>query len=85
MKFIDTNIKYPSFILETRAILDTNKIQRLTERVADVVRNMKDMGKISEFKCSASLAHHGILRSLDLIDLYDVDLSTVPAQPPWPL
>ena len=34
----------------------------------------------SMLKCGASLAHHGLLGSVDMLQLYNVDLSPVPAQ-----
>jgi len=62
--------------LEARAILDTDKIDRLTGRFKEVTR-VKD---ITELTCGASLAHHGLLGSLGRLGLRNVDLSPVPAQ-----
>ena len=66
-------------ILEDRGILDTDKIERLTERFRDYVdvRGNRDIMKLMR---GASLAHHGLLISVDTVWLYDVDLSPVPAQ-----
>ena len=36
--------------------------------------------RISELKCGASLAHHGLLSSVNRLSLYIIDLSPVPAQ-----
>ena len=63
-------------ILEARAILDTNKIKRLTERFRDIIK-VRD---IMELTCGASLAHHGLLGSVNRLALHYVDLSQVPTQ-----
>ena len=58
-------------------ILDTTKIQRLTERF----RNGFNLeSRINDLMCSASLAHNGLLNSVRLMALRDLDLSPVPAQ-----
>lgn len=71
-----------SLILEARAILDTDKIERLSERVKNVFKDEyfnieKNMEK---FICGASLAHHGLLDSLEIFELRGVDLSPFPTQ-----
>ena len=63
-------------ILEARGILDTAKIESLTERF----RNVNGNGDIMELTCGASLAHHGLLISVNLLYLHNVDLSPVPTQ-----
>ena len=68
---------HPSLILEARSILDNDKIERLTERVRDVIKI--DAEWIRELRCAASLAHHGLLGSVDRLRLCN-DLSQVPAQ-----
>ena len=70
-------------ISEARAILDTDKIKRLTKRVRDVIEFEygREDGHISpEFMCAASLAHHGLLVSMERLGLRNIDLSSVPAQ-----
>ena len=66
-------------ILEARGILDTDKIEKLTERFRDYVdiRGNRDIMKLMR---GASLVHHGLLISVDTVWLYNVDLSPVPAQ-----
>ena len=65
-------------ILEARAILDTAKIERLTERVRSPLGNVNS--DIMNLKWGARLAHHGLLNSVVRLNLYNVDLSPVPAQ-----
>ena len=67
-----------SLILEARAILDTAKIERLTERFRYV--GVNGNGNIMRLMCGASLAHHSLLGSLYSLDLRNADLSPVPAQ-----
>ena len=71
-------------ILEARAILDTDKIQRMVQRFRDILdilvdRYLDDMDEM-ELKCCASLAHHGLLSSFQELTLSDIDLSPVPTQ-----
>ena len=70
-------------ISEARAILDTDKIQRMVKRFRDILedddRDLDDMDDM-ELMCFASLAHHGLLGSIDKLELHDVDLSPVPAK-----
>jgi len=63
--------------LEKRAILDTAKIQGLIERVKEANENYEG-GSKSELMCAARLARHGLLGSLDHLNLCNVDLSSVP-------
>ena len=65
-------------ILEARAILDTATIKRLTERLSPDL-GAPGVPDIMKVKCAASLAHHGLLDSVDELKLWDVDLSLVPA------
>ena len=68
-------------ISEARAILDTDKIQRLTQRFRDINEDDDRYGLDEmEVMCCASLAHHGLLSSLRELRLYAADLSPVPAQ-----
>ena len=66
-------------ILEARAILDTDKIERLTKRVKDDIKRRKIN---TEFMCGASLALHlhGLLGPMDNFGLCDLDLSPFPVQ-----
>ena len=68
-------------ILEARAILNTDKIQRLVKRFRDI---LEDDGfeddDLREVMCCASLAHHGLLSSFKEKILFKIDLSPVPAQ-----
>ena len=65
-------------ILEARGILSTDKIERLNGRIERGLRELKNDDR--ELMCAASLAHHGLLKSLEELCLMDVDLSAVPAQ-----
>ena len=69
-------------ILEARGILDTDKIKSFTEKVFPIVfgGRLIVLGKeiIPEFMCSASLAYHGLLGSVDTMKLFGTDLSPVP-------
>ena len=68
-------------ILEARAILDTEKIEMLTERVRDVIESFcMDMDRISELICGASMAHHDLLSYQVTLFLKNIDLTQVPAQ-----
>ena len=71
-------------ILEARAIIDTEKIERLTEGVRRfIAKEVIVMGhwRMREvIPCAASLAHHGLLGSVKSLRLWRVDLSQVPAQ-----
>ena len=78
MTFISIIALLATLILETRAILDTDKIKRLTERVygARLIVIGKEINP--EFMCAASLAHHSLLGSVDTMKLFGTDLSPVP-------
>jgi len=66
---------------EAGGILDTNKIERLTERVRKVFEEGSIyMEKIDVLKCGASLAHHGLLNSVKDMTIGYVDLSKVPTE-----
>ena len=67
-----------TLLLEARAILDTDKIEKLIERVKEVI-NRGEMDT-SMWMCAASLAYHGVLGSVDDLFLLNVNLSQVPAQ-----
>ena len=69
-------------ILEARGILDTDKIERLKNRVRYALEdneNEKDI-RLKLIMCGASLAHHGLLDSVKDLRLYNINLSSVPAQ-----
>merc|ERR1711971_362378 len=66
---------------EAGGILDTNKIERLTERVRKVFEEGSIyMEKIDVLTCGASLAHDGLLNSVKDMSLRFVDLSQVPTE-----
>ena len=83
-------------ISEARGVLDTDKIQRLTDRVRDFIErsNIHEQSAIdpdteqfitctdfkSEFKCAGSLAYHGLLTSVRRTTLLNVDQGQIPAQ-----
>ena len=67
-------------ILEARSILDTDKIERLAESFKRWAKRYYTRWRISELTCGASLAHHGLLGSVDMLTLSNVDLSPVPAK-----
>ena len=70
----------PSFDLEAREILDSDKIQKLTDNFRNMFEDYVDRDLVSELMCAATLAHHGLLGSVKMMALFDVDLSPVPAQ-----
>ena len=65
--------------LEARGILDTDKIERFTAKVRDVISDYNIEGQ-RILMCATSLAHHGLLSSMWRMTLLDVDLSPVPTQ-----
>jgi len=66
---------------EAGGILDTNKIERLTERFRKVFEEGSIyMEKIDVLTCGASLANHGLLNSVKDMRLLSVDLSQVPTE-----
>ena len=71
-----------SLISEARDILETDKIQRLTQIVRDVIEggNVGRRPCINVFMCGTSLAHHGLLGPVVGLSLTDVELSSVPTQ-----
>ena len=76
-------------ILEARGILDTDKIQRLTETFSnriDEIHPFRDVSihtwpedRTSKLMLAASLAHHSVLGPVRMMTLLHVDLSPVPA------
>ena len=71
------------FILETKGILDTGEIESL---VKSLVRRIKVAGlkdfpsSLPWMTCAASLAHHRLLGSVQEMRLWNVDLTSVPAE-----
>ena len=63
-------------ILETRGILDSGAIENLASRVREMMCNTNNLPVIT---CAASLAHQGLLGSVQFMWLGDVDLTSVPA------
>ena len=66
-------------LLETKGILDSGLIENLAERVEGELNFTRSLPVIT---CAASLAHHGLLGSVRMrnIWLHDVDLTSVPAE-----
>ena len=70
-------------VVETRGILTLDVFETLARRVKVNILNRKS--ELPEIICAASLAHHGLLGSVDWIrlgnvDLRDVDPTSVPAE-----
>ena len=65
-------------ISEATGILDTEKIEKLNQRIRETLQD--DDKDIMKLMCASSLAYHGVLGSMDWLELYDVDLGQVPAQ-----
>ena len=64
-------------VLETRGILSLAVFESLAERV----RGMLWSGiNVSVITCAASLAHHGLLGSVKGMRLWNIDLTSVPAE-----
>ena len=71
---------FSSSVLEARAVLDTDKIKRLTDRIGGALKDGFRWRRIRELVCGASLAHHGLLGSVRDMSLSNEDLSPVPVQ-----
>ncbi len=67
-----------SITLETRGILTPGLLARLAERVKEQINGYFSFMPV--ITCAASLAHHGLLGSLQEIKLEDVDLTLVPSE-----
>ena len=67
-------------VLEARAVLDTDKIKRLADRLGGALKDGLRWMRIRELVCGGSLAHHGLLGSVKDMSLVDVNLSPVPSQ-----
>ena len=66
-------------ILETNGILDTGVIESVAQRVKEILSWVNSL-RLPEITCAASLAHHGLLGSVERLRLYMVDLTLVPAE-----
>ena len=68
--------------LETRGILDTGLIENLSERVRTWLGKYRlySYASLPGITCAASLAHHGLLGSVQGMWLSNVDLTSIPAQ-----
>ena len=64
------------FVLERKGILTLEVFESLAERVRKEIMNPR----LPEIACAASLAHHGLLRSVEDLWLCNVDLTSVPAE-----
>ena len=58
---------------EARCILLTHEIKRLVQSI-----NWSSRPQLSEVTCAARLTHHGFLRSVNGLSLWNLDLSSVP-------
>ena len=74
-------------MLEARGILPTDLIERLLKRVTDGAKRFRDPitqeleASVPEvISCAASLAHHGLLQSLNHLAMIDVDLRKISSQ-----
>ena len=74
-------------MLEARGLLPTELIESLLEQVSFRARSVGDRithkleASTSEvISCAASLAHHGLLKSIRQLRIFDVDLSKVPSK-----
>ena len=67
-------------VLETRGILTLDAFDTLARRVRGMIRIYPSI--LLAITCAASLAHHGVLGSVQVIRLCDVnvDLASVPAE-----
>ena len=65
-------------ILETRGILDTDVIKELARRARTNLAYLPS--NLPAITGAASLAHHRLLGSVDLMRLYNVDLTSVQAE-----
>ena len=73
------------FVLERSGILKLDVFESLAKRVRKEIMNSRPTPRLPEITCAASLAHHGLLGSVDWIrlgnvDLRDVDPTSVPAE-----
>ena len=66
--------------LEDRGILPTQVIAGLLEQGRARVATVWQASSPEVISCAASFAHHGLLTSLKLLAMCDVDLSKVPSQ-----
>ena len=65
-------------ILETKGILDTGVIESLAKRVIGGLGEYPS--SLPGITCAASLAHHRLLGLVRVMYLWDVDLTSVPAE-----
>ena len=68
--------------LETRGILDTGLIENLSERVRTWLGKYRlySYASLPGITCAASLAHHGLLGSVQGMWLSNVDLTSIPVE-----
>ena len=55
-------------------------IESLAERARKGLEEEYGKSNLPEITCAASLAHHGLLGSVEEMSLCDVDLTSVPAE-----
>ena len=63
-------------VLETRGILTLDVFESLKQRIKEEMT----LTRLPQITCAASLAHHGLLGSVERMELCDVDLTSVPAE-----
>ena len=61
-------------------VLASGALESLTKRVREKISYSRYSSDLPVITCAASLAHHGFLGSVDEMRLWDVDLTTVPAE-----
>jgi len=64
--------------LEKKGILDTGAIESLVERVKECLKDFPS--SLPVITCAASLAHQGLLGSVQEMRLWNVDLTSLPAE-----
>ena len=72
-------IQIHCIVSETRGILALDVFESLAERVKCILERYPSILP-AEFTCAASLAHHGLLGSVEDMRLPNVDLTSVPAE-----
>ena len=67
-------------VLETRGIITLDVFESLAQIIRGITGNFTSNPRLSDITCAASLAHHGLLGSVQVMELLDVDLTSVPAE-----
>ena len=74
---MEQNINCVNFVLEIGGILPLDVFCSLAKRVRYMITKRKSI--LHAITSAASLAHHGLLGSVEMLTLGDVDLTSVPA------